>query len=144
MKKILSLVLAIGLVSVPIVAESPSVDLSAMTLDELVKLRDRVNLEIDLRVSGTDSTIGRGKYVVGDMIAGGIYEFIPTEVEYMSGNSYCKLHVTNPNTDEEITSAEYIPMGTPVIFSLHDGDVLEISGGSGILKKADKTWILNE
>lgn len=88
MKKMLSLVLAIGLVSAPIVAESLSVDLSAMTLDELVKLRDRVNLEIDLRVSGTDLTIGRGKYVVGDMIAGGIYEFIPTEVEYMSGNSY--------------------------------------------------------
>ena len=113
MKKILSVILAIGLASIPVVAESPSVDLSAMTLDELVELRDRVNFEIDLRVSGTDSTIGRGKYAVGDMIAGGIYEFIPTEVEYMSGNSYCKLRVTNPNTDEEITSAEYIPMGTP-------------------------------
>ena len=143
MKKMLSLVLAIGLASIPVVAESPSVDLSAMTLDELVELRDRVNLEIDLRVSGPDSTIGRGTYIAGDMIAAGIYEFIPTEVEFR-GYSYCSLYVMDGTSDEIITSASSIPVGGGVIFKLREGDILKISEGSGILKKADKTWIPNE
>lgn len=143
MKKIFSFIVAIGLASIPVVAESPSVDLSAMTLDELVELRDRVNFEIDIRVSGSDSSIGRGKYIAGEMIAAGIYEFIPTEVEFR-GYSYCSLYVRDGTSDEIITSISSIPVGSGVIFKLREGDILEISEGSGILKNADKTWMPQE
>ena len=136
MKKIFSFIVAIGLASIPVVAESPSVDLSAMTLDELVELRDRVNFEID-------SSIGRGKYIAGEMIAAGIYEFIPTEVEFR-GYSYCSLYVRDGTSDEIITSISSIPVGSGVIFKLREGDILEISEGSGILKNADKTWMPQE
>lgn len=141
MKKIFSFILAIGLASIPVVAESPSVDLSAMTLDELVELRDRVNFEIDSLVYSGDSTIGRGTYTVGISIAPGVYEFMATEVEIRAG-SECYIDLYGVEDKENPKTEIYdILIGTSVIIELVDGDTLEIRGGSGILKKAEKTWM---
>lgn len=141
MKKILSAMLAIGLASIPVVAESPSVDLSSMTLDELVELRDRVNFEIDYRICVSDSTIGRGTYTVGVSIAPGVYEFTATEVE-MGAGSECRIYVYGTDDKENPKIGIYdIPVGSPSVIELIDGDTLEIRGGSGFLKKASKTWM---
>lgn len=141
MKKILSVILAIGLASSPVVAESPTVDLSAMTLDELVELRDRVNFEIDSRICVSDSTIGRGIYTVGVSIAPGVYEFMATEVE-MGAGSECRIYVYGADDKENPKIGIYdIPVGSPSVIELIDGDTLEIRGGSGFLKRADKSWM---
>ena len=148
MKKMLSLVLAIGLASIPVVAESPSVDLSAMTLDELVELRDRVSFEIDSRIYSDNSVIGSGEYTVGTLIAPGIYEFTATEVQYydfISGtDSICNLTVYEIDADGnrvEKTCIYHVRQSSVTIIELRDGEIFEISGGSGILRKANRTWM---
>lgn len=147
MKKILSFILALGLASIPVIAESPSFDLSAMTLDELVELRERVSFEIDSRIYGGDSTIGRGEYTVGISIAPGVYEFTATEVEYYDEDSQCYLTVYTVTEDGERSerlSITHIPVSTISIIELKSNEILVIENGSGVLKKAEKTWMPQE
>ena len=61
-------ILAIGLgmsllLSTPIMADVPDIDLASMSTEDLVSLRDSINAEIANK--GGDNIIGEGVYTVG-------------------------------------------------------------------------------
>jgi hypothetical protein len=71
MKKVLALVLGLMLLAMPALAED--VDLAALSLDELVALRDRVDAEICARIPVNEAPFSSGIFLVGRDIKAGAY-----------------------------------------------------------------------
>lgn len=71
MRKLLAILMICTLLTTPAFAET--VDLSSMSLDELIQLRDAVQNEIFARIGSDPMTIASGKYIVGTDIKAGYY-----------------------------------------------------------------------
>lgn len=79
MKKLIAIILAaILLFATPVLAEG--IDLSTMTIDELVVLRTRINAEINGRMSGSDNAFPPFDYKVGKHIPAGVYMITCAEI----------------------------------------------------------------
>lgn len=78
MKKILAALMMCILLAVPAFAET--VDLSSMSLDELIQLRDAVQNEISARIGSDSMAIASGKYIVGTDIKAGYYLLVVDSV----------------------------------------------------------------
>lgn len=78
MRKFLAILLICLLLVVPAFAET--VDLSSMSLEELIQLRDAAQNEISARIGSDPMTIASGKYIVGTDIKAGYYLLVVDSV----------------------------------------------------------------
>ena len=144
MKKtvIASMVLAIGLLAVPVMAGNDfGIDLASMSLEDLVSLKDAVNEEIATK--GGDNVLGAGIYEVGVDIKASSFKLTSYEgsdsaniIIYDSKESMeadDNVFYTFMYYDEEKETQE------STIINLKDGQILETTG-SLIIEDASKSF----
>ena len=119
MKKIFALLLTTLMFAVPVCA---AVDLSTMTDDEIIALRDSVDAEVIAR--GLKEVIPAGVYVVGKDMVANRYTFTGQEEESFSYLAYYNSKDDYDNGDIEANTL--LGYGEPFFLSLEDGMVLEI------------------
>lgn len=122
-KKFLSVVLALCLLPVIALAE---VDLSAMSVDELIELNKAVVMELMSRKDFKEVTIPAGEYKVGEDIPAGIYTV------KVKANQFASLNVLD--SKKNYTSKIYVvevdnPIGKLV---LEEGEIVATTYGSVI------------
>lgn len=78
MRKFLAILMLCLLLIVPAFAET--FDLSSMSLDDLIQLRDAVRNELSARIGSDPMTIVSGKYIVGTDIKAGYYLLVVDSV----------------------------------------------------------------
>lgn len=146
-------ILAIGLgmsllLSTPIMADVPDIDLASMSTEDLVSLRDSINAEIANK--GGDNIIGEGVYTVGTDIKAGNFKVTPmkgydgrtsfyifkdsSEYDDYKGGNYdagdCVIDLSG--YDEDCKDS-----GNLV---LKDGEILYIDRGNAIIEEVDPSW----
>lgn len=114
-------------------AGTTSVDVAAMTLDELVSLRAQISKEIDERLRGSSPTIPSGKYLVGRDIMAGRYKFsVPSPSE--TGES---LWITvREEEDGSQLLWEVLDEKESVSVALEDGNVLVLGHNTAVIEQA--------
>lgn len=155
MRKLISVLLVCLLsicVAAPVYAdgETATIDLEAMSLEELLELHTRLDAEIDARIGCDQSTICDGLYVAGKSIKPGTYMITCTEVY----NNW--MYVTLFGNEEDYTtySADMYnnvklrlaqesvdAAGKSVIVHLEDGMVMDIVGGKGTIEPVASDWV---
>ena len=141
MKKFLAVVLGL-FVLFAVAALGEGIDLSRMTLDELVELNQKIETEIYTRVN-TDSKdmIYPGEYIAGVDIKPGQYEFHCTEAEAVDQQGYIGIaRISDKGREEAVSWSYYISAGDIFMFTLDEGMLLGINYCSGILQPADRNW----
>lgn len=136
MKKILCIALVLALAASVSIAES--LDLSGMTMKELIELRSLVDVEIATRSeSGAGSPIGDGVYYCGETIKAGTYAI----TFVAEGDDYPYVKVYDANKKEKFASNPSV--GMTIEFTLEDGDKLIINSLSGLVHKIEKyDWMI--
>jgi len=137
MKRVFALVFSLLMLFLIPAALAEGVDLTPMSLDDLLKLRQSVESEINARLASDVSVIFDGAYQVGKDIKEGSYL-----ITYMSleKNSYLNVFIFANEDDysrfhnnNESTSIFYEMLGEPgdnVFVTLETGTILEIQGNS--------------
>ena len=116
-----------------------------MSLEELVALRDEINVEIGAR--GGDNVISQGTYVVGTdinaasfkatIIHGDAYAYASfiiydDEDAYKAGTQRSNYSISY-NENDDITQS--------LSLNLKEGQVLVIEGNSAVLEQARASWM---
>lgn len=126
MKKLMCITLILCVLPVIAIAD---VDLSSMTYDELLALRDQLNIEIFSRPEWKEVTVPGGQWSVGKDIPAGAYSLHPTKeggfVTIYNENG--KLIISQGIRDEENVIGK---------IELLEGYSVEISRGSLIFAPA--------
>lgn len=84
MRKVLSILMVCALLVIPAFAEIA--DLSSMSLDELIQLRDALQNEISARIGSDSMSIVSGRYIVGTDIKAGYYLFVVDSIAVRNVN----------------------------------------------------------
>lgn len=88
MKKLCCLALAVALLgTLDVPAAAQEVDLAALSWEELVELKAKINLELLTRKEWQEVEVPQGVYVVGEDIPAGKWT-----VKCFPGQRYCTLH----------------------------------------------------
>lgn len=137
MKRAIGLIIAFVLcLSMVTVADPVEIDLSSMTLDELVALRNDISFEISSRVSDQGEPFYPGRYDVGKDIKAGTY-VITNVTDDPDNNALnwieCGTATIKENGELESSYHEYIKCGSSVMVSLADGMVFLLSTDTGIM-----------
>lgn len=137
---ITSLALAVGLIAAPVRAsEQSTIDLESMSLEELVKLRDKINVKI--AGLGGDNILPQGTYEVGKDIKAGQYKVMGCEGYDMSCfNIYSTKEDWNA-TENGIRGTVTYEDGTSAIMNIDDGDYLDITWGSLVVEEIKASWM---
>lgn len=132
----------------PVFAET--IDVSAMSLEELLALRNTVNTAISERIdlSFNDSKIGTGVYVVGKDIKPGKYDLICTlaridlSFEGTPRYSMCSIDIFSDASDDakSICCFSRIAVGQQFAIELKEGNVLCIDDGNFLIQKSEHSW----
>lgn len=140
---ILSVVFIFGMVDSAFAAD---VDMSSMSIEDLVSLRDSLNEEIYSRSGGTmDDMIYAGTYVAGKDIKAGIYTITNTRDSYLtiyvfeSMDAYNAYEQDSSKTEGRLSHGE-CNMGNTLNVNLDDGNVMCIRRGEGICKSSKPSW----
>ena len=149
MKKFLAMILMVMFavsISITAMSEEVEIDLTSLSLEELIELRDSAAQEICSRIgfSFEDNQIGSGYYLVGEDIKAGQYEFICTtsesrkqistgEIEYI-GQIWI-LSSGEEETAEELFSYANIPIGQKIMIKLEDGQMFVIGRCGGMIQE---------
>jgi len=112
-----------------------------MDLPELSELRTRIETEIGTRYGEDWVRIGQGTIVAGKNIPVGTYEIICTEPVVLYEVPIFSLYVFESIEKSKVQTnaiwfSSYNKAGTSFTVSLEEGNVLELAGGSGIIRKA--------
>ncbi len=127
------------------VAAAEGIDLTTMTLDELVALHQSVDAEIDARISCDPEMIPAGVYVVGESIKAGKYNILTNDDYYgfnvatfASKEIYEKAFAEN---NEALASFQcYVGSDDSAFVQLDDGMVLLVSG-TALIEEAKASWM---
>ena len=138
MKKTITMILVLLLISVPVFAES--FDFSSMTTDELIALKDSVLAELKARFGQTDYTnVIEGSYLVGEDIDAGVYVlFRHINYDYISS---VKIYASAEAAEDDNYMLSYSLSRTneQARVELTDGMYLVVSGNNGVdIRKAEK------
>lgn len=148
-KSILAIVLGMSLLlSTPVMADVPDINLASMSTEDLVSLRDSINAEIANK--GGDNIIGEGVYTVGTDIKAGNFKVTPMKGydgrtsfyifkdsseydDYKGGNYDAGDCVIDLDSYEENDTDS----GNLV---LKDGEILYIDRGNAIIEEVNPSW----
>ena len=147
MKKLCALFLA-AVMSLIIVgtAFAAEVDLSSMSMDGLVALRNDITLELESRLIFDDNRIGEGIYIVGKDIRSGYYEFTVTQMADNTSFVIIELyedqnHYDNKEKINNDGNTGYLKsIGDMMSINLSDGMILTIRKGSGTIQEVKPAW----
>lgn len=149
MRKLITLSLVL-LLSFCSVAAAEGVDLAAMTLDELVVLHERVDAEIDARISCEASLIAEGVYEAGKSIKPGMFLITCTDVNsgwgiyidtFENMDSYTKYKENNVENANLIISRSNFNIGGSAMVQLEEGMVLYIHNGIATAEEVRPSWM---
>lgn len=140
MKKILSWVLISVLLVLPGLAEE--IDISGMTADELLTLRESINEELEQRVGSDGSEIWSGEYTVGKDILPGQYVLTLTKIVEDVNGEVRVYRDADAYEEYDYDIAELLSKDEGYYLDLSEGMILVIEYGSGTLKSAQKpSWM---
>ena len=146
MKKLVSLLL-VFLLCFGASAAADGLDLSAMSTDDLLILRNQITAEISARLTDDSAMITDGLYVVGVDIKTGMYRIACASDDYidvMLFDSKENYQTYQKNTYANVTYRLYrvtLSRGEMATVHLTDGMVLEISDGIGVITEIVKpSW----
>lgn len=145
-----SILLTIALLAVPVQAsEQSALDLASMSTEDLVTLRDKINVEIGNR--GGDNVIGQGTYVVGTDIKAcsfrvtplstmrdssvdiAVYRDFNTVENDVNGDAYTNLiQLHKPEEGETPETA---------ILNLKENQALVIKCGMAVIEENTASWM---
>ena len=132
MKKLLIMVAILAVVMTSALATS--IDISTLTIDELVVLRG----EIDAVLNEEIFPIYAGKYIVGVDILPGRYTIkCLTAKEGKTG-----MLITVENEAGEDVHWINCEIGEERFVTIEEGQMLQLSSGGGTIKKVDPFWML--
>ena len=150
MKKILSLVFITMLLISTIAKGEEIVDLTSMTIDELMNLRDMITEEVYSRLgfSFEDNQIGAGYYLVGTDIKAGKYEFIctfsETQLSYEGDRTYNlgTIWILSSDAEDAESLHEFgdVQVGEKYKFDLEEGQMLVIGRCNGVIQEYEHSW----
>ena len=131
------------------VASAESIDLSSLSLENLVTLQQQIYEELSSRTGvSQNNVIGRGSYVVGKDIKPGYYDFVCLDTGYFnSGTPDNDIYIylldgdTAADLGEQIFWEQRFAIGSHVTFNLEEGTLLIIEGCSGFLKAIQPEWL---
>lgn len=144
MKRFLGVLLTMLMLAVPAIAEE--LDLSAMSTDELIVLRDQVTSELKNRSVFDADEINEGVYVTGRDIKSGTYEFTCTSIREGSNEYYGAAIMVFPDEDSfndmnKIKQAGmHLKVDDVIAVNLVDGMVLYVSYCNGRLAVPEHSW----
>ena len=126
-------------------ALSEELNLSVISLDELVTLRRSIDAEILNRIGSDSSSIYSGTYIVGENISAGKYSIKCIEL-FNDGYGLYGLHVAIYELEEDGStfgnriSIVNLAIGESAYVSLSPGLALDLSGGTGVVSIVDPFW----
>jgi hypothetical protein len=135
-KKILILVFILVILTTTATAEA--IDLSVMSLDELVVLHNVITAEINARTNSADSILGSGTYVVGKAVKPGFYEFV-----CLGTPNFCEIQIYHSVEEYDANKSDsYIDMdiGSIATLVLEDGMVFSVMFGYGTFREINPSW----
>lgn len=145
MKKtiIASMVLAIGLLAVPVMAsEQSAIDLDSMGLEELVALRDEINTKIaDL---GGDNVLPQGTYEVGKDIKAGKYKVTCCEGYDLACFNVYPTKEEHDAMENVINGSVASEDGDSAMMNIDDGEWLDVTWGSLVVEEIKASWMPEE
>ncbi len=144
MKRILALCTAVLLMLLPLAYAEAEIDLSGMSYDELVALKDQINKAMWESEEWQEVTVPQGVYEIGEDIPAGHWTIAAADGQYVSVSWGTKLNDTKTDVEmvwedgfyemESMVSAksDYYDDGdrTEVDFDLQNGQYLVVSGGN--------------
>ena len=113
------------------------IDLSILSLDELVGLRNNINVEIDIRTEDESAIIHPGDYVIGVDILPGSYLIKCVDSLVPSNTMLTYLINCEDTTDKQ---SVYIHLGESRYFTLEVGFILRIDLGTGNISTPSPFW----
>lgn len=138
MKKALAFILILLAVTIPAFADT--IDVSSMTTDDLIELKNSIFSELKNRIGELDHAhIVDGEYLVGTDIDAGIYELFRNEDYEDSSSIWIYASVEDMSSGTHRFSYRLYEMDEAVRIDLADGEYLKVSGSNGIdIRKAEK------
>lgn len=135
MKKLVCLVLV--LVMTFGVALADTIDLSGMSIDELVSLRAQVYEAIYAKLGNAEYSIfPEGTYVAGKTIKPGTYDIVV--LEFVNNKGHVELY----GADNEYIDSIYSNVGMPIRITLGDGEKVIMDRCSGLITAVEKpSWM---
>ena len=129
MKKVLALVLALTLFTVPLcTAAAAGTDLSGMTNEELTALKEQLDAEMTNRRMVKTAVLPMGTYTIGVDISQGDYMLI-NDVD--GGATYCQYASNEDLENGIIMDVEWLKnVNTSARVVLTDGQILQITGNT--------------
>lgn len=112
------------------------IDISQLSLFDLIELRDKIDREIDIQKEGT-VIVQVGKYYCPSMIPEGLYKVIPLEMDdgKMSFGYVWKY------SDRKSDYIKYLEIEeNPTYISLESDFVLDVREGTVLLQKVDSIF----
>ena len=151
-RKILTLLATRMFISTPVYA-SADIDISSLSVEQLIDLRSKINAVI--AENGGDNLIGMGKYVVGIEIKEGTFSFQCTKnaqygfinvLTYPSQEEYDKRHSGEADSEYEVSQLYYNEEEpdnqNSATVKLTKGMVLELSD-EAIIQEINPSWGVN-
>ena len=138
---ILSWLFLFVMASMGVNATTEDIDLSAMSLDDLLALDRRIGEEITERLlTLEDNRIGQGTYLVGRDIHSGFFEFTCLESEcYNWGDPDNDIYIESDG--DRVYLARDVGVGGHVMLFLEDGMLFTINGCTGtIMMMGSPSW----
>lgn len=129
-------------------ASAESVDVSAMTTEDLMNLYREIQIELASRIGLSETNqIGQGIYAVGKDIKAGTFSFTCLESgEYDDGSQRNALYIYALGEDgiSQGKTLWYLydtALNAQITLSLSEGTIFEIWNCSGILKEIEPSWV---
>lgn len=142
MKKtiIASMVLAVGLLTSPVMAsEQSTIDYDSMSTEDLVALRDEINAQIAER--GGDNVITQGKYVVGTDIKATSFKMICYGDDTVNFTIYDSEEDFQTGYDAKSDQQWSDPGNTEgIILNLKEGQIVDVTRGSAVVEEVTASW----
>ena len=141
-------------------AAADSIDLDAMSIDELKELHQKIDEELASRNAGMHSLITEGVYTAGISIKPGSYKITCTEAfseeglivhtfadeddyaSYKIGTGYGMGSAYNNLMNAYLVYSENVEQGKTVTVQLTQGMVLHLSGGIGEIYAIIADWAM--
>ena len=142
MKRVLILIVLLMLLCSTALSEE--LDLTIISLDELVTLRRGIDAEILDRIGSDSSSIYSGNYIVGEDISAGKYTIKCLE---LSGHGYgMDISIYKLEEDGSILNTRIsfvrLAIGESAFVSLRPGLALVVKSGIGVMSIVDPFWAL--
>ena len=126
MKKLVSLLIVLFMMTVPVFAENETesnsaFDLTAMSIEELVALQNAIDVELSSRTSGDYVILPKGAYEVGVDIGAGKYLLTNTDADQETKLLY--YDTREDQKEDNIQDWKTVDAGSQRTLELEDGEI---------------------